>query len=154
MADRRGAEHRRDAEPSALSLRPGAPNRPDSASFGGMWKYRSPILGFFAGVAGLALPSCSPPTAFEGSAQFPGGALGCFKQCQKVGMEMASYVYVGEYSTACACRPKLATTQEVSVQEDAADEASMVAASAGVEVQRRRLQEQQQRAQQNAMMPR
>lgn len=103
----------------------------------------------FGGLASLGVTSCTPPTAFEGSAQFPGGALGCFKQCQKVGMDMASYVYVGEYSTACACKPKIANVQGSAAareEDEAGDEATVQAAAAGVELQRRRIAEQQRAA--------
>ena len=112
-----------------------------------MVKSKWVTLVLVGGLSSLGLASCTPPTAFEGSAQFPGGALGCFKQCQKVGMEMASYVYVGEYSTACACKPKVAQALGGAAARDDfdSDEASVVAASAGVESQRR-LAEEQRRA--------
>ena len=100
------------------------------------------------GFLGLCTASCREPTSFRGEAQFPGGALGCFKQCQKVGMDMASYVYVGEYSTACACKPKIATATATGPAADLQDEvdsneASVVAAAAGVELQRRRIDEEE-----------
>ena len=76
-------------------------------------------------------------TSFVGDAQFPGGALGCFKQCQKIGMEIASFVYVGEYSSACACKLK-STAAAQRGPSDAEIEGSVVAAGAGVEMQRRR----------------
>lgn len=88
----------------------------------------------------LCLASCcflGCATSFVGDAQFPGGALGCFKQCQKIGMEMASFVYVGEYSSACACRLKATNAAQSSVK-DADIEGAVVAAGAGVEMQRRR----------------
>jgi hypothetical protein len=84
-------------------------------------------------LSGMA--SCVPPTEFKGSSQFPGGALGCFNQCAKLGMEMATFVYVGEYSTACACKPKLAGAAQAASQADV--EAAVAAAGAGVELQRR-----------------
>src|SRR4051812_37495697 len=76
-------------------------------------------------------------TSFVGDAQFPGGAVGCFKQCQKIGMEMASFVYVGEYSSACACRLKPGAGAQSSAA-DPAIEGAVMAAGAGVEMQRRR----------------
>ena len=76
-------------------------------------------------------------TSFVGDAQFPGGAPGCFKQCQAGGMEMASFVYVGEYSSACAC--KLKANAPVPGSASTADvDGAVVAAGAGVEMQRRR----------------
>jgi hypothetical protein len=83
-------------------------------------------------LASSCLLSCA--TSFVGDAQFPGGALGCFKQCQKIGMEMASFVYVGEYSSACAC--KLKSTATAAQSSDI--EGAVVAAGAGVEMERRR----------------
>jgi hypothetical protein len=60
-------------------------------------------------------------------------------------MEMGSFVYVGEYSTACACKPKVAGThQQGALEPDGDIEGSVVAAAAGVELQRRRAAEQQQ----------
>ena len=44
-------------------------------------------------------------TVFKGEAMFPGGAAGCYRHCAKQRMEMDSFVYMGEYSTACVCRP-------------------------------------------------
>jgi hypothetical protein len=86
-------------------------------------------------LAASCLLGCA--TSFIGDAQFPGGALGCFKQCQKIGMEMASFVYVGEYSSACACKLKSKTVAQGDLS-DAEIEGAVVAAGAGVEMQRRR----------------
>jgi hypothetical protein len=93
-------------------------------------------------LSGMA--SCVPPTEFKGSSQYPGGALGCFNQCAKIGMEMATFVYVGEYSTACACKPRIAGGGHATSQADV--EAAVAAAGAGVELQRRRLEEAQRAA--------
>jgi hypothetical protein len=60
-------------------------------------------------------------------------------------MEMASFVYVGEYSTACACKPRASSASALSVQAEG-DQAAIVAAAAGVEMQRRRMEEQQRAA--------
>lgn len=76
-------------------------------------------------------------TTFVGDAQFPGGAPGCFKQCQAGGMEMASFVYVGEYSSACACKLK-AIAPAPGAASNADVDGAVVAAGAGVEMQRRR----------------
>ena len=95
-------------------------------------------------LSGTASCTTVPTTEFKGGSRFPGGALGCFNQCVKLGMEMATYVYVGEYSTACACKPKLAGGAQVSSQADA--EGAVAAASAGVELQQRRAAEQARRA--------
>ncbi len=98
----------------------------------------------FAGLSGLLFgTTTSCATSFVGDAQFPGGALGCFKQCQKIGMEMATYVYVGEYSTACACKPKVAGYgAQAATRSDI--EGAATAAGAGVELQRRRMAAAQQ----------
>jgi hypothetical protein len=94
----------------------------------------------------LALPACTRPTAFEGEAKFPGGARGCYDRCAAEGLEMASFVYVGEYSTACACQMRRAAPGPVS--EVGGPGPAIAAATAGTELQQRRIQEQQ-RAQQN-----
>ena len=91
-------------------------------------------LGGLLWLASSCLLSCA--TSFVGDAQFPGGALGCFKQCQKIGMEMSSFVYVGEYSSACACRLKASSTARSS-NDNAEAQSAAVAAGAGVEMQRR-----------------
>ena len=96
---------------------------------------RSVVAGFFVLMLG-GTTSCA--TSFTGDAQFPGGALGCFKQCQKIGMEMATYVYVGEYSTACACKPKVAAASPQAASRSDI-EGAVTAAGAGVELQRRRM---------------
>jgi hypothetical protein len=93
-------------------------------------------LGGLVLLASSCLLSCA--TSFVGDAQFPGGALGCFKQCQRIGMEMASFVYVGEYSSACACKLKSTATATQSSVRDSDIEGAVVAAGAGVEMQRRR----------------
>jgi hypothetical protein len=56
-------------------------------------------------LAWLVLGACA--TEFTGDAHFPGGAGGCVKHCEQRNMVMDSFVYMGEYSTACVCRPKL-----------------------------------------------
>jgi hypothetical protein len=95
------------------------------------------IVGALLFMALSSLLGCA--TSFVGEAQFPGGAPGCFKQCQAGGMEMATFVYVGEYSSACACRPKAsAPGLSSSSNADDAAAAAVVAAGAGVEMQRRR----------------
>lgn len=92
----------------------------------------------------LGLSGCAMPTSFEGEPKFPGGAAGCWKTCQAQNLEMASFVYVGEFSTACACKPRLVATPQSAAVRD--DEAAVVAAAAGVEMQRRRIEEQQRAA--------
>ena len=57
---------------------------------------------------------------------------------------MASFVYVGEYSTACACKPRVLAAAR-SAQDDS--QAATVAAAAGVELARRRAEQQRRQAQ-------
>jgi hypothetical protein len=53
----------------------------------------------------LFLSACS--TRFTGSAKFPDGPMGCYRRCTATkAFEMDSYVYMGDYSTACVCRVK------------------------------------------------
>lgn len=42
-------------------------------------------------------------TVFYGSPMFPGGPQGCQVHCAQNGLQMSSFVYAGEYSTACIC---------------------------------------------------
>lgn len=80
-------------------------------------------------------------TEFVGDPRFPGGARGCFEKCSELNMEMATFVYVGEYSTACACKPiKTRTGLGMTSQNDedeAGIEGAVMAASAGVVMQSR-----------------
>jgi hypothetical protein len=94
------------------------------------------------GALGLLLASVGCQTQFYGDPAFPGGAPACFKKCQRQNMEMASFVYVGEYSSACACKPRTASASVGLVGSEGAD-AAVVAAAAGVEMQRRRAAAQQ-----------
>jgi hypothetical protein len=77
-------------------------------------------------------------TQFYGDPAFPGGAPACFEKCRRQNMEMASFVYVGEYSTACACKPRGASARAL----PEGDQAAIVAAAAGVELQRRRMEQE------------
>jgi hypothetical protein len=106
----------------------------------------------------LVLAGCAMPTSFEGEAKFPGGASGCRAKCAADGLEMASFVYVGEFSTACACKPAGASAPApapapASVPAPGAsndsEESAIVAAAAGVEMQRRRIEAQQRAAASN-----
>jgi hypothetical protein len=71
-------------------------------------------------------------TSFQGEARFPQGPRGCFNKCQSVGMEMSSFVYVGEYSTGCVCTLKRAKTAAFNgaASTTADDEAASAATSA------------------------
>jgi hypothetical protein len=109
-----------------------------------MWRKHLQSAAAAAVVASMI--GCKPPTSFHGDAQFPGGALGCFNQCQKIKMEMATFVYVGAFSTACACKPKHAASASPAASS-VDSEAAMAAATTGVELQRRRLDEQRQQRQ-------
>jgi hypothetical protein len=55
-------------------------------------------------IIGLTLlHSKGSPTKFRGgSSTFPEGVKGCYTRCKSHNMEMAAFVYVGDYSTACA----------------------------------------------------
>ena len=100
-----------------------------------------PTTSFGVCLIAMVVQGCT--TNFIGSAKFPGGARGCWERCQADGMEMATFVYVGEYSTACACRSKALQGQ---AQSDASngEQAAVVAAAAGVALQRRRAEQQAQ----------
>jgi hypothetical protein len=115
---------------------------------------RTGLVGVIRGTAVVCLLGifgCQTPTSFEGEAKFPGGPRGCFDRCASQQMDMASFVYVGEYSTACACQPRHASGAATSSNERVS--AAVVAAAAGAEMQRRRIQQQQQSAAMNASHP-
>jgi hypothetical protein len=88
--------------------------------------------------------ACGNPTHFEGEAQFPGGARGCLHHCRANNMEMATFVYVGEYSSACACRPVPVNPTPAPAARaqtpDAEATSFEAAAAAGVMAQAARLQ--------------
>jgi hypothetical protein len=90
-------------------------------------------------VLSAGLWGCEPPTSFQGEAKFPGGVQGCQQQCAARGLEMGSFIYIGAYSTACACRAKnyKASIAQPSDEDDAA---AVAAAAAGVELQRRSIE--------------
>jgi hypothetical protein len=92
--------------------------------------------GFWLAVLTTSALGCA--TNFTGNAKFPGGARGCYDRCREGGMEMATFVYVGQYSTACACKPRSPSAALSPELEQGEVEAAAVAAGAGVEMQRRR----------------
>jgi hypothetical protein len=63
-------------------------------------------------------------------------------------LDFGSFIYIGEYSTACACRAVTPRSTASSNEADAsADEQAAVAAGvAGAELQRRRIAQQQAQA--------
>jgi len=75
-----------------------------------------------------ALAGCTTPTEFTGKPKFPGGLDGCRAACTRDGLEMGAFVYSGEYSTSCVCRPRTEATPAAGADADAAP-------TAGVEVQ-------------------
>jgi hypothetical protein len=52
----------------------------------------------------LMISGCT--TVFYGQPMFPGGPRGCQVHCAQNGLQMSSFVYAGEYSTACICSPQ------------------------------------------------
>ena len=52
-------------------------------------------------IGALLLSGCA--TSFTGSAHI--GPNECAERCREIGGHMDSYVYMGQYSTACVCRP-------------------------------------------------
>ncbi|HEY5936296.1 MAG TPA: hypothetical protein VIU61_16710 [Kofleriaceae bacterium] len=98
------------------------------------------------------------PTSFTGDAHFPGGPQACRATCERGGLEMSGFVFSGEFSTSCVCRPPRAPAspfqppqpgppqstppQPVSELEDGAD--VEIGAAVGTALQARRAQQQQQ----------
>jgi hypothetical protein len=111
------------------------------------------ILSLLALPAAFALASCQ--TSFQGDPHFPGGVGGCAATCQQAGLEMSGFIYSGEFSSACVCRPPRAAAppppsygppaaspapSPVSYADD--EPALDDAAAAGVMMQMRRQQQQ------------
>lgn len=89
----------------------------------------------------LSLGACA--TTFKGDAQFPGGPRGCYDRCEKAGLTMTSYVFVGEYSSGCVCSLKRKPTSA----SDGASAQSSAATSAAAVAVMRQMQEEQARHQ-------
>lgn len=53
----------------------------------------------------LMISACVQPTKFEGEPKFPDGVTGCRRECAQQGLEMAAFVYSGEFATSCVCQP-------------------------------------------------
>lgn len=105
--------------------------------------------GLLAVCCSLSLLLGCMDTHFQGSPQFPGGVRGCWEHCRREGLVMGSFVFVGEYSSACVCR--LPTSPGATAE---ADSGALVAAAAGVEMQRQRQEQQRQMHQQQMMQTR
>lgn len=61
----------------------------------------STIISLLIGSIAFGTLCAGCTTTFEGDAHFPGGASACQAQCEQDDLEMASFVYVGEFSSAC-----------------------------------------------------
>lgn len=79
----------------------------------------------------LSLTACA--TEFLGEAHYVGGPSACVRNCRKEHMEMDSFVFMGEYSSACVCRLVRRETQ--SAQHDDTRSSGSVGAVAGVMTQ-------------------
>lgn len=118
------------------------------------------LLRILALPVALTLAACA--TSFTGEAHFPGGVGGCAATCQAQGLEMSGFIYSGEFSSACVCRPPRAMapaypapaypapssappsgTTPVSSADDADDPMSNDAAAVGVIMAMQRQQQQQ-----------
>ncbi|MBL4637448.1 MAG: hypothetical protein JKY56_26565 [Kofleriaceae bacterium] len=99
----------------------------------------------------VLLTGCPQPTSFKGDAHFPGGPNACFEMCKSGGMEMDSYIFVGEYSSGCVCRPVRISGQQTSSQSRAGSTAAAagVIAQTRIEEERRQAAASQQRRQQS-----
>jgi hypothetical protein len=90
-------------------------------------------------VAALAA-SAACATTFTGEPHYPGGAPACYANCQAQNLEMAAFVYSGEFATSCVCRPRSGPGPQAS------DTASDIApAMAAVETARRAASQASQR---------
>jgi hypothetical protein len=100
---------------------------------------RKPLFVLIA-LGGLTLGSCALATNFTGSAYFPSGVPGCRAACERDGLEMSSFVYSGEFSSSCVCRPRPAAASTKPDESGGAD----AAAAVGAVLRMRETQEQQQ----------
>lgn len=99
--------------------------------------FKGGVAAWGFGLAATVLVGCTA-TTFEGNAKFPGGVAGCIRQCTSRNLEMASFIYVGEYSSACVCKPvKKATSAAAELETPACDEGDVTAAVVGVTLEQR-----------------
>ncbi len=80
------------------------------------------------------LPACA--TSFRGNAHI--STSECSARCREIGGEMAAYVFMGAYSTACVCEPP-------GQRADASEGVGAGGAVAGVWMQMQEQARQQQR---------
>ncbi len=90
-------------------------------------------------------------TAFVGDAHFPGGPSGCAKHCDQSGLAMDSFVYMGEYSSACVCKPKAGALASPSSPSAAAAGGASAGAAAGVVMAMREREREREREANNNM---
>lgn len=93
---------------------------------------RLAVLTLFA--LGITL-STGCATTFFGDPYF-GGPRKCYQKCRSQNMNMAGYVYVGRYSSACVCEIKGGGTKRRAVINSASG--AVGGAAAGVVMQMRR----------------
>jgi len=92
------------------------------------------VIGSMLVTALFVLAGCTHQTEFRGPAQYPGGPRACWDECARAEMEMAGFVFVGRYSTACVCAPRHAGA---TASNEPAVAGALAAATVGAEVQRR-----------------
>jgi len=76
----------------------------------------------------LALSFAACGTSFSGDAHFPGGPRVCYAKCAKSNMEMAAFIYAGEFATACVCEPRRRSRDETSRARTDAEISALVGA--------------------------
>lgn len=96
----------------------------------------------------VTMASAGCATSFTGDAHFPGGVSGCRKHCDASGLAMESFVYMGEYSSACVCAAPSGAPKYEGASASAAG-ASAGAAVGVVMAMREREREERQRQQQH-----
>ncbi|HWL84542.1 MAG TPA: hypothetical protein VNO21_02000 [Polyangiaceae bacterium] len=82
-------------------------------------------------------------TSFTGSPHVEGGRAGCDAKCKGLGMSVAGFVYMGEYSSACVCEVPRATSS-IESRRLLASAAGSMGAAAGVITQMRNQEQQMQ----------
>jgi hypothetical protein len=92
----------------------------------------------------IAMATTACATSFTGSAHVDDGRAGCERKCKGQGMEVAGMVYMGEYSDACVCSVPGQTGSRNKLKFLASAGGAVAGAAAGVVMQMRAQEQQQQ----------
>lgn len=81
-----------------------------------------------------ALASVGCRTEFRGNAHFSGGPRMCYERCRAEHMQMASFVFMGDFASGCVCEldPARAADDAVRERDGVTSGGEGIAAVAGV----------------------